>query len=157
MSKSEASSAQVAVHSVLRCWIRPVEAGPMSQVDALTLVADQGIEGDHTLGRMRHVTLVFQDDWNAAAHDLGKEVDPVGRRGNVLVDGAGGLAWVGRKARLGEALLHIRGETTPCPVMEKAAVGMQAALKPGGRAGVWARVLVGGVVRPGDRLQIDPA
>lgn len=155
MTNADPIDSGTRTHEILRCWLRPKEAGPMSESETLTLVADQGIEGDHTFGRMRHVTLIFEDAWKAAASEIGMEVDPSGRRANVLVKGVGGLEWVGRKARLGEALLHIRGETKPCPVMEKAAVGMQKALAPDGRAGVWARVIEGGVIRRGDLLRIE--
>lgn len=155
MTKTESTDGETRTHEVLRCWIRSKEAGPMSESESLTLVADQGIEGDHTFGRMRHVTLVFEDAWNAAASEIGMSVDPAGRRANLLLKGKGGLEWVGRKVRLGAALVHIRGETKPCPVMEKAAEGMQKALVPDGRAGVWGRVIEGGVIRPGDLLRIE--
>lgn len=139
--------------TVLRCWIRPREGAPPEAAERLVLEADRGVVGDHTFGRMRHVTLVFEDDWNDAAAELGREVDPAGRRANVLLSGRGGLALVGRELRLGSARIAIRGETKPCPVMDRAAPGMMAALRPGGRAGVWGRVIAGGEVRPGDRLE----
>jgi len=77
-------------------------------------------------------------------------LDPVGRRANVLVTGGGGRHDVGARLRLGEALIEIRGIATPCPVMDRAAPGMQAALRPEGRSGIWGRVLEGGLVRCGD-------
>lgn len=140
-------------HVVRRLWVRPAEGGPLEPREQLELVADQGIRGDHTFGRMRHVTIVFEDDWNAAAAELGQEVDPVGRRANVLVSGGGGGATIGTTLRLGPALVRIKGETTPCPVMEQAAPGMQAALKPDTRAGVWGRVVEGGALSVGDALE----
>lgn len=143
----------MSTHVVERLWLRREAGGPVEPVDDLTLVTGQGIEGDHTFGRMRHVTIVFHDEWQAALADLGRDVDPSGRRANVFVSGGDGLALVGRTVQLGEATLEIKGETRPCPTMERAAEGLQGALEPEGRGGVWGRVVSGGVVRPGDVLR----
>ena len=124
----------------------------MESQDALELEAGKGIVGDHTFGRMRHVTIVFEDDWAAAAAVLGKPVDPAGRRANVLVSGGQGARLVGQTIRLGATRIEIKGITEPCPVMEQAAVGMRDALKPDGRAGVWGRILEGGRVAVSDVL-----
>jgi MOSC domain-containing protein YiiM len=141
-------------HRVVRLWLRREPGGPMEPADALHAVAGCGIEGDHTFRRLRHVTLVFEDDWNAAAATLGREVDPAGRRANVLVSGAGGKELVGRSVRLGEVTIDVRGITSPCPVMDRAAPGMKDALAPDGRAGVWGRIRTGGTIRPGDELEL---
>jgi MOSC domain-containing protein YiiM len=124
----------------------------MEPQDSLELTAGKGIVGDHTFGRMRHVTIVFEDDWNAAAAVLGRSVDPAGRRANVLVSGGQGPRLVGQTLRLGSTLIEIKGITQPCPVMEQAAVGMAEALRPEGRAGVWGRVLESGRVALSDAL-----
>jgi MOSC domain-containing protein YiiM len=143
------------IHRVLRLWIRQSPGGPMAPREALDAVAGSGIVGDHTHGRLRHVTLVFQDDWNAAAATLGLAVDPAGRRANVLLSGGGGSELVGRRVRIGDVVVDVQGITSPCPVMDKAAPGMQAALRPDGRAGVWGRIVTGGTLRPGDALAIE--
>jgi MOSC domain-containing protein YiiM len=140
-------------HQILKLWYRPVAGGPMVERDRLEVEAGKGVVGDHTFGHMRHVTLVFVDDWNAAAAELGIAVDPAGRRANVLLSGGRGLRFVGSTVRLGDIVLEVKGITAPCPVMDKAAPGMKVALQPEGRAGVWGRVLSGGTVRPGDALQ----
>lgn len=139
-------------HRVLRLWTRAAAGGPMVPADSIDAVADRGILGDHTFGRMRHVTVVFEDDWNAAAATLGRDVDPVGRRGNVLVSGGDGARFVGTSIRIADVVIDVKGITQPCPVMDEAAPGMQAALKPGGLAGVWGRIVRGGTIRPGDEL-----
>lgn len=134
---------------MLRLWIRPEVGRPLVEVDSLELVAGSGIRGDHTFGRMRHVTIVFEDDWNAACGELGRDVDPVGRRANVLISGGGGVEFLKRSVALGGAQLEIKGITAPCDVMERAAKGLKSALKPDGRAGVWGRVLVGATIERG--------
>lgn len=142
-------------HAIERLWVRPEAGAAVAARDSLRLVAGEGVEGDHTYGRKRHVTLIFAEDWAAATDALGRPVDPAERRANVLLSGGDGLALVGRTVTLGEVRLEIHGETRPCAVMDKAAAGLMEALRPEGRAGVWGRVLAGGVVRPGDTLAIE--
>mgnify|MGYP001370095504 CR=1 FL=1 len=140
-------------HRVLRMWVRTAMDGPLEERDTLELVAGEGVVGDHGRGGKRHVTLVFQDDWDEAGAALGRSVDPAGRRANVLLSGGGGAARIGTRVRLGTAELEIVGETAPCPVMERAAPGLMDALKPNVRAGVWARILRGTTLQRGDELQ----
>ena len=132
--------------SVLRLWTRAASRAPVEDRDVLELAAGEGVVGDHTFGSKRHVTIVFEDDWQAATDALGKDVDPSARRANVLLSGGGGLAWIGRTIRLGDAVLEIRGETRPCHVMDEAAAGLQEALGPEGRSGVWGVIVEGGQV-----------
>ena len=139
-------------HAIRQLWIRRSEGAAMEPQDSLELTAGKGIVGDHTFGRMRHVTIVFEDDWAAAAAVLGRQVDPAGRRANVLVSGGQGPRFVGQSVRLGSTLIEIKGIIEPCLVMEQAAVGMCDALKPEGRAGVWGRVVESGRVALADAL-----
>ena len=140
-------------HRVLRTWLRRASGAVPEEQQALTLIAGEGVEGDHDRGGKRHVTLVFEDDWNAAASELGRVVDSVGRRANVLLSGGGAGALIGRTVRLGDATLEIRGETKPCPIMNDAAQGLEDALRPDVRAGVWGVVATGGRITPGDDLR----
>jgi len=129
----------------------------MIPATTLETVAGAGVVGDHTLGRMRHLTIVFEDDWRAAAADLGRDdVDPVGRRANVLVSGTGdGGALVGSTIRVGAVVVEVKGVTAPCPVMDRAAQGMQETLKSDARGGVWGRIVAGGAIRVGDALTVE--
>lgn len=139
-------------HRVLRMWVRPAMDAPTAERTALTLVPGQGVDGDHAFGGRRHVTIVFQDDWAAALREHGRDVDPSARRANVLVSGGNGQRFVGQTIRLGGAVVEVKGIVNPCPVMDKASDGLQAALAPDGRGGVWGRVVEGTTLRPGDEL-----
>ena len=139
-------------HHVLRLWTRPAESVATVEQTELTLETGRGVGGDHGAGGMRHVTIVFEDDWAAALREHGRDVDPQARRANVLVSGGGGPRFVGTTIRLGGALIDVKGIVAPCPVMDKASDGLQAALRPDGRAGIWGRILEGAVLRPGDEL-----
>lgn len=142
---------------VLRLWVRPAEGAPLEERSELELVAGKGIVGEHAFGRMRHVTLVFAGDWRRAEAALGQAVDPSARRANVLVSGGGGAELVKQLLRIGGALIAVKGIVAPCPVMERGAAGLRAALKPEGRSGIWARVVAGGRVRLGDPVRVEAA
>lgn len=143
------STAPATTHRVLGLQVRPAMDAPTEQRAELELVAGEGVRGDHAFGGRRHVTIVFEDDWRAALHAHGREVPWTARRANVFVSGGGGARLVGTKLRLGPALVEVQGLVAPCPVMDKASDGLQEALKPDGRAGIWARVIEGGLLRPG--------
>ena len=146
-------------HRVLRLWVRRAEAATPDEQPALTLIAAEGrdgrggVEGDHKLGAKRHVTLIFEDDWNEATAELGHDVDPAGRRANVLLSGGDGGALIGTTVHIGETVIDIRSETAPCDIMNQAADGLEDALKPNCRAGVWGVIRTGGTLRVGDALQ----
>ncbi|MCP3979168.1 MAG: MOSC domain-containing protein [bacterium] len=142
-------------HRVLKLWIRPIEGAALEERDSLEVVEGEGIVGDHTQGRLRHVTLVFEDDWAEATRDLGHDVDPVARRANVLLRGGNGGRLVGTTIELGGVELEIKGTVPPCPVMDTAAPGLQEALKPGARAGIWGRAKTTGTIRVGDAITRD--
>lgn len=140
-------------HTVLKLWCRPVEGGPVEPRDALELTSAGGVMGDHTFGGKRHVTLIFEDDWAAGCAELGRDVDPSGRRANVMLSGGNGQRLVGQTIRLGDVRVEVKSITAPCPIMNQAATGLMDALKPDGRAGVWGLVLDEGTLRPGDLLR----
>ena len=137
---------------VLKLWVRPSAGAALEEREALEVERDRGIVGDHTLGRPRHVTIVFEDDWNRAAAEVGRELDPIGRRANVLVSGGDGIGRVKSTIRLGQVRLEIKGVTAPCDVMDQVAPGMWQALGSEGRSGIWGHAVEGGVIRVGDPL-----
>ena len=141
---------------VLKLWVRPSPGAALEEREALEVERDRGIVGDHTLGRPRHVTIVFEDDWNRAAAEVGRELDPIGRRANVLVSGGDGIGRVKSTIRLGQVRLEIKGVTAPCDAMDQVAPGMWQALGPAGRSGIWGRAVEGGVIRVGDPLIDEP-
>lgn len=124
----------------------------MEPVESLQIESGKGIVGDHTHGSSRHVTLIFEDDWKRAANELGKDVDPAGRRANVLLSGGHGSGLLESHVRLGDVHLEIKSVTAPCRVMDEFEPGLMDALRPEGRAGVWARAHNDGSIQVGDVL-----
>jgi len=140
------------VHEVLKLWIRREKRGEMVRRDRLDLESGCGVREDHKYLAERHVTILFADDWAEAERDLGHAVDPATRRANVLVSGGGGFDLVEGSIKLGGALVEVMGIVAPCRRMEDAVAGLEEALKPGARAGIWGRVLGSGAVKTGDSL-----
>ena len=136
--------------AVARLWVKRFKNGPMDPHATVTLVAGEGIVGDANHRGRRQVTLIAKEAWDAVAEELGPTVDPVMRRANVLVEGIDLEASRGRILRLGATRLEIHGEVRPCRRMEEAHAGLQQALDPHWRAGVYATVLDGGEVSVGD-------
>ncbi|CAN5881886.1 MOSC domain-containing protein [soil metagenome] len=143
-------------------WIglRPTAHAPMTPVEAATLVAAQGIEGDRYRTRNnggRQVTLIQVEDLSAIASYLGREsVAPEELRRNIVVRGINLLALKEKSFRIGGTLLAYSGECHPCSRMETIlGGGGYNAVR--GHGGITARILEGGEIVVGDRLDVLPA
>lgn len=135
-------------------WIglRTARRGPMRVVEAATLSTEEGLVGDRYAGRSgrRHVTLIAQEDLDAAASFLGlAEVDPASVRRNLVTLGINLAALRNRRVAVGGAVIEVRDDCNPCSRMEEAlGTGGYNALR--GRGGLTARVVRGGEIRLGD-------
>ena len=133
----------------------PVKRGPlMPLVEAEIGIAD-GVAGDARGKRPgRQVTVVFREGWEAACRELGVELPWIARRANLLVEGVP-VPREGKRLVIGSLVLEVTQETQPCQVMEAAQRGLRAALTPDWRGGVCCRVIAGGTIRVGDRVDIE--
>jgi len=137
-------------------WTKRMKRGPMDPVDRATLVTGEGIENDANRGRARRqVTVIDRAAWERATTELGVDVDPSARRANVMVSGVDLEESRGMVLRLGPCRVRIEGETTPCHRMDEAADGLQEALRPEWRGGVYGVVLGGGEIAVGDAAGFD--
>lgn len=127
------------------------------------LVAEQGIvEDKRYFGRRnragqpskRQVTLIAREELVEHARALG--MDSLGGgtvRSNIETEGVALVAWLGRKVRVGTAVLEFVEPRTPCQRMDDIRQGLRAMME-NGRQGIIARVLETGEVRPGDRIEL---
>ena len=141
--------------TVERIWIKRGKRGPMDSVQAATLDAGRGIQGNANRGGRRQVTIIARERWAEITASLGADLDPVTRRANVLVSGIDLENSRGRILRLGVVRLRINGETRPCEQMEEAYTGLQAAMRPHWGGGAFAEVLDDGEIRVGDDVAWD--
>ncbi|WP_165423015.1 MOSC domain-containing protein [Ktedonosporobacter rubrisoli] len=153
---------------------RKVEPGvPKLVVDAIQLVTDWGVEGDYHAGRLvRHRYLARKDptrpnirqvllvDTGIYAELAQKDIrlDPGMFAENITLEGISVMDLaVGTRLRLGEAVVEISEIRHPCHQLNEMDKRLLKAVieKEQGqtrfKAGVFARILQGGWLRPGDR------
>ena len=136
-------------------WLKMERGGAMTGVLDAHLVEGVGIEGNADQGGYRQVTLLDADAWEAATAELEVELDPTGRRANLLIRGVDLAETNGRVLCVAGCQIQIRGEMLPCDLMDTEAQGLKEALTPEWRAGVYGMVIEGGPVTVGDSVYWD--
>jgi MOSC domain-containing protein YiiM len=118
----------------------------MLEVVEARAVDGKGLEGDVSFGRTTRQVLIMEAE---TLERFG--IDPGAARENVLVRGfrVAELS-VGGHLAVGETLLEITGDCTPCSFMDDLRPGLQEAIR--GERGVLARVVSGGTIRVGDTV-----
>ena len=119
---------------------------------------ESGLEGDHYAGKItgkRQVTLINDEHLVAIASMVGRpEVSPGLLRRNIVVKGINFLALKDKTFRIGEAVLETTGVCHPCSRMEEnLGPGGYNAVR--GHGGITARVLEAGMIRVGDRVEVE--
>jgi MOSC domain-containing protein YiiM len=120
----------------------------MEELSEAHLITDAGIEGcAHARpGGKRQVLLVDYETLQAM------ELNPGIIRENITTEGlAVNSLKSGERLRLGESLLEVSMVCTPCDQMERLRPGLRREIR--GRRGMLCRVLEGGTVRAGDRIE----
>ena len=133
-----------------RIWLKRAKRGRMDAVRVATLEPGVGLLDNTNIGGRRQVTIIASELWAELVDALGVDLDPSTRRANLLVSGLDLQKSRGRVLKVGAARLRINGETRPCERMEEAAPGLQAAMRERWGGGVFAEVIEGGEIRPGD-------
>ena len=139
---------------VVGIYLRPSARNPVRSVESAEAIVGKGLEGDHAGGGNRQVTLIEEEKWRAACHDLGHTLSGGTRRANVVVEGLSLSKSIGGRLRLDDVMIHVIGETRPCRLMDAAAEGLQEALSPDCRGGVYGKVVEGGVVSIGTSVEL---
>lgn len=123
-------------------------------VEGLGLASDHRTRNKKTNPEAkRQVTLIQKEHLAAVASMLGKEhIDPSLTRRNLVVSGINLLALKDRQFSVGEVVLEYTGLCQPCTRMEEnLGPGGYNAMR--GHGGITARVVQGGVLRVGDKVQ----
>jgi MOSC domain-containing protein YiiM len=137
-------------------WIKRAHRGPMDAMREANLIAGRGLEGSVDRSRRRQVTLLEREAWERCEAQVGGTAEPSRRRANILVSGLRLARTRGRVLVIGSARIVVGGELTPCERMEEIVPGLQDAMRPEWRGGVFAQVIVGGTIRVGDRIEWEP-
>jgi MOSC domain-containing protein YiiM len=118
---------------------------PMQDLMQANVSLQAGIEGDIRGASPHHqITIVFAGDWREATIGLALDAPWTLRRANLLLEGIDNPRAHGSVLAVGDVLLKITGETTPCSLMEKQLAGLRAALAPDWRGGLTAQVVSAG-------------
>ncbi len=121
-------------------------------------VAGRGLQGDHAGGGNRQVTLMSRETWAESCADLGDpQLEPRGRRANLLVEGVHLAGSIGRRIAVGPCVIDVVAELAPCRLMDDFRPGLRNALKPACRGGVYGRIVRGGALRVGDAVTVVAA
>ena len=136
-------------------FLRPSARTPVKQVETAEAFPGMGLEGDHAGGGNRQVTLLSEEAWRAACADLGTAaLSPGMRRANLVVEGLDLRAAIGKGLQIGPCRIRVVAELRPCRLMDDAAPGLQDALDPDCRGGVYGRVMAGGTLETGAPVAI---
>lgn len=134
--------------------VKTAKGGPMREIEVAEAVVDGGITAGTPVSAKRGITFLSRERWNAAMDELMVDLPWHTRRANVLVEGLDLAPLIGRRVRLGDVEVDIRGETHPCARMDALYEGLRRALEPDCRGGVYGQVVRGGTFRVGDDLVV---
>ncbi len=134
--------------------IKREKRAPMEILDSAEITIESGIVGDYRgpKNKNRQITLLSEQQWSEACRELGLKVLPwIARRANLFVRGISfGSEHLGQIIEIGEVILEITGETTPCARMDEAQTGLKTTLAQKWRGGVTCKVIRGGKIKVND-------
>lgn len=155
MSDVEKKDSEMAdSRQLLEIFVFPERRAPAQAVSEVEAIQDQGLAGDHPRTGKRQVTLLSLETWQETMGELGAALPASARRANLVVTGVDLPGSVGRRLRIGDVVIQVEGETTPCDRMEEQRAGLRDALVPRMRGGVFGRVTTGGQLRAGLPVEV---
>ena len=133
---------------------RPKARAEMIQSNSAQVSVDMGIVGDYrgTKVKRRQVTVLALEEWISTCADLKARLSWTERRANLLVEGLHFKDSTGQHLQIGDVILEITGETTPCARMDEVKTGLMSALTTDWRGGVLCQVIQSGKITVGDSI-----
>ncbi|MBR53210.1 hypothetical protein CMK19_05525 [Candidatus Poribacteria bacterium] len=92
------------------------------------------------------------EKWVSACNDLKTKLSWTERRANLLVEGLNLKDSTGQHLQIGDVILEITGETTPCARMDEVKTGLMSALTIDWRGGVLCQVIQSGKITVGNSI-----
>jgi MOSC domain-containing protein YiiM len=156
----------VSVGRVVSVHLHPTESGtPLQTVNEIKVVAGKGILGEpRYFGKIsrrtgqpsrRQVSLIEREMIAEHAATLGlKSIPPGVVRANIETEGIDLIQHLGKRIRIGEAILFFYEGRTPCGQMDAICTGLRALME-NNRQGVMAEIIQSGVIRPQDLITCE--
>lgn len=148
---------------VVSIHITPQAGGEMQEVASVEAVAGRGLKGDRYYSQegtysgkkdeARQVTLIEVEALEALKRDYHLSLAPRESRRNIATRGVALNHLVGRRFRVGEALLLGVELCEPCGYLEQK-TGKPVRLGLIHRGGLRAQILESGLIRAGDAIQV---
>jgi MOSC domain-containing protein YiiM len=134
---------------ILHLFACLVHRFPMREVEEITAIRDKGFEGciHGRPGSKEQVLLMDSETLELLGVPPGAVKENVTTRGLDFRELA-----VGQRLRIGEGLFEISEPCNPCSRMDEIRVGLRDELR--GRRGWLCRVIEGGRIRRGDRIEV---
>jgi MOSC domain-containing protein YiiM len=134
---------------VHRLFAAFVHRQPMRELESANVIAGRGVEGciHGRPGSTRQVLLMDLETLEYLKLEPGTIKENITTRGLKVQE-----LREGQRVRAGGALLEVTGPCHPCLLMEEIRPGLQEALR--GRRGVLCRVVEGGALKQGDRIEL---
>jgi hypothetical protein len=151
---------------VVSLHLHPAVSGaPLRSVDEINLVAGKGILGEpryfEKISRRtgqpsrRQLSLMEREQIAEHAVALGMEsIAPGAVRANIETEGIDLVQLIGKKVRIGEAIVFIYEGRLPCGQMDAICVGLRALME-NNRQGVMAEIIQSGVIRKNDSIACE--
>jgi MOSC domain-containing protein YiiM len=163
-SDIDAPSADIRTGTVRAIYVAPSAEAAVVSVDEARVVPGRGLAGDryfHGVGSFsrwpgegRAVTLIEEEAVETIKREFGFDLGDGRSRRNIVTAGVVLADFIGKRFRIGEVLVRGAREAAPCRHLERlTSPGVFDAMK--GRGGLRVDVIEGGVVRVGDRLQVE--
>lgn len=159
--RADESTGHDRVGSVTHVHVAQGTGGEPRSRESVDAVAGRGLRGDRYFDgdglynerddlEPSDVTLIEAEALEAAAEEYGVDLAPGAHRRNVTTRGVALNHLVGRRFRVGEAVLEGTGLCEPCGYMQSLADQPDAAAALTHRGGLDARIVESGVISVGD-------
>ncbi len=141
--------------TILALASRPQKGAQMQLSDSLELSPKRGVFEDYSKHRNRQISFLDVTAWDTVCLELGTKLPWYFRRANVLVEGLNFQELKGKTVHIGDSVIKIQGEVTPCHVMDSIHSGLKSALVNEWRGGAYGKVLSSGSIHVGDKIIVD--
>jgi uncharacterized protein len=144
-------------------WVRPLGPTDRAQPERIVSAGARGMT-DTDYPSLSILNLASNADLSAR---MGTDLSPLRWRGNLWIDGLAPWTeegWIGRRITMGEAVFEIPEVIVRCKattanpasgVIDADTLGGLTSARGHQTFGVYARVVTGGVIREGDRVQVQ--